>query len=294
MAEKNFDNFDAGPVAHRKAALFADHPLSPIALASGERTVTASCIIVMTPTRSSWPATSTWKFAAELLAAEGLSPVLTSTGHAVSSLWMMRYADTSLGPYVEIVLTLAATTSATPPRALSHVADYAALLLDPDVVVFCHRLLLNHSADLAIAYGRDLLHLDKEGVDLVVERTTSTTVQVKHGEAVVLAADVGVTAPLWTQIVSGMMRVLSQVGLSRTLQTLKVSSVTVRAPRRLGGGAVRSLLRGRAVLRPFDPAHDRLTVGPGLALTDDLARLAFAPKLVQRIPHAQFVMYPAT
>ena len=270
----------------RRVKLFVDHPLSPATLPSGRLTTSpyhcydADALILAGDVDAA--------AATAILADEKLSPVRVTTGHAVASLWLMRYLDTSLGPYTEVVLTMAATAAPASPRAIDYVADYAALLLDPDVIVFCHRLLLPTTADLAIAYGRELLHFDKEGVDLKLVRGATTEVKVDGR----LSADIGVHAPASTQL-GGMVRVMRAAGLVRTLRALSAAEIAVRAPARLGGGTVRSLLRGRIVLRPFDAARDRLTYTAGLALTDDLVRLAFTPKLVQRIPHAQFVMYPA-
>ena len=57
--------------------------------------------------------------AARLLAGTGLTPITTDKGDAIAQLWVMRYEDTNIGPYSEVVVALAASRTKNPKTTFS-------------------------------------------------------------------------------------------------------------------------------------------------------------------------------
>jgi hypothetical protein len=276
--------------------LFARHPVTAtVSLASGQRVPTPfhcydadACIVIGSVDLAA---------AAALVGPEGAHPVELSDGRGVAALWVMDYKDTCVGPYTELVLTLAVRTQ---PSRVGSGGRYAraAVFLDPQNRLFIHRLLLPRAAAVAIDYGRELIHLDKLAVDRIdVTRVsvgrgvTEKRFAAVEGERTALRGrlreDNGLGA-----LATAALGLVREAGLARTLGALGTVGIDGQAPERLGGGLIRGHLRGRARLSAFAPG-DELVWDRATVFGRDLDELGYRPLLVQRVPHCQFVMYPA-
>ncbi len=96
-----------------------------------------------------------------LLEAEGVAPLLDTSGRALAVVWLGDFSHASLGPHRELQLSLLTTTtpSATPPAPVpAHPFAVLRALTRRDVVMVCHGL-WNDTARV-VAYNRHHLNLD--------------------------------------------------------------------------------------------------------------------------------------
>src|SRR5437870_573468 len=70
---------------------------------------------------------------------EAVTPLALRDERAPAMLWAMNYADTTVGAYTELVLTVLARQAEAPPLAVDGPWELAALALDPEVRGFIHR-----------------------------------------------------------------------------------------------------------------------------------------------------------
>lgn len=127
--------------------------------------------------------------ATKLVAEEGLAPVRTTADRGIGGLWLMNYSKTCLGPYREIVLTV--MTSVEPLIIADDPYAMGALVLDPRARVFVASLLLPRKEQVAIDYGRELLHFDKrpvEAIDIDTSEAGATKWRVREGERELITA----------------------------------------------------------------------------------------------------------
>lgn len=112
------------------------------------------------------------------LAGEDYQPVRTSQGRAVGLLWLMDYRDTSIGPYRECVVTFLVARDAIELDDSNPYRIQRALLCDPRIFLFMHRLWVTTTP--ALEYGRLLLGADKLLGAVDIERTRAGSTQETH------------------------------------------------------------------------------------------------------------------
>lgn len=227
--------------------------------------------------------------ATKLVAEEGLAPIRTSAERGVGGVWLMNYASTCLGPYREIVLTV--MTAGEPITIDDDPYAMGALVLDARVRVFVASLLLPRKEQVAIDYGRELLHFDKrpvEAIDIDATEPGATKWRVREGERELLTAriaDSGFGASL-----TGALALIRHAGFGRTLAARKGIAVQGAAPLAMGGGIIDTQLFGTGVLRPFGE-QDNLQFAPnGPPVVKQLDRFGFRPRLVNRMKELRFTM----
>lgn len=103
-----------------------------------------------------------------ILAGTALHPVQGGADFGYAMLWIIRYSDTSCGPYSEVVVNFVACRR---PRALEFRNDYSivAAMLDAENVLFTPQLLLDRQ--LPIDYGREIYGLDKRPAEIEIEKS---------------------------------------------------------------------------------------------------------------------------
>lgn len=232
-----------------------------------------------------------------VLAPEGLAPVRLADGSGVGVLWFLRYEDSTAGEYTEGVFTIAAAQA---PRGFAGTGPFAAVAAaaDPDVRLFVQRLILRRQDTLAIAYGRELLHLDKLPVDrLEITRaeqggSTRKIIEVQSAGRTLVEASLLEGGSLLTEL-SATAR-LARAALPSVVRRIRRGlELTCQAPLRMGGGTIAAVLAPPLPrVRPFG-ASDTLRLHPGHPFTDDVLSSGFAAGLVMHIRRFGFVMHPA-
>lgn len=139
-------------------------------------------------------------FARELLAGTGYVPLTVQQfgkpATALARLYFIDYLNTDLGPYSEFIFLVDAApeNSSIDQKTLTVVNPISTLLpaFDPKARTYIHRLVLQKQATKAIAYGREILGLDKRAgaVDIVQGSNGRSTFSVKdeHGASIVHGA----------------------------------------------------------------------------------------------------------
>ncbi|MBV9950248.1 MAG: acetoacetate decarboxylase family protein, partial [Myxococcales bacterium] len=103
-----------------------------------------------------------------ILHGTALHPVVGGADFGYAMLWIIRYSDTSCGPYSEVVVNFVACGR---PRAFEFRNDYSivAAMLDTDNVLFTPQLLLDRQ--LPIDYGREIYGLDKRPAEIEIDKS---------------------------------------------------------------------------------------------------------------------------
>ena len=234
---------------------------------------------------------------ASSLAPDGLLAVRLADGSGVGALWIMRYEHSTVGAYPEVVFTFAAAPT---PITLARSGPFAAVaaLAEPQVRLFISRLLLRAQDTLSIAYGREILHLDKLPVDkLEVRReqvggATRKLVTANSADRPLMECDITEDNSIvtWLGTPVGLAAAALPSVVRRAHRGLEL---TGQAPRRLGGGTIISVLSPALPrVQLFKPC-DRLCVHPGHPFTDDVISSGFVPRLVVRTRSFGMVMNPA-
>ena len=226
------------------------------------------------------------------LEGEKAQPIALRDERAPAMLWAMQYEDTVVGPYTELVVTAFARERQEAPLQLGSPYELAALALDPEVRGHIHRLLLPEAAPDAIAYGRELLHLDKEACTRI-EIARDPFVPVRSVDAwqrdrIALRLRVGEDDTARTRLSAGW-AIIKAAGPRLVLAAARGGHLVGLAPRRLGGGQIDCWMEGSARISPWAKGDECVPTDATL-LTAELKEAGFVPKLVQRVPDLKFVM----
>jgi hypothetical protein len=224
--------------------------------------------------------------AQQLLLAEAVRPVLTTTARALMGIWVGDFTEASLGPHHALQYSFFVArrdVAAVPAHPLGLLA---AMLARPEIEMLCHGLWNNTPA--VVAYNREVLSLNARLARSTVTQSGGQ-MHFEFAEAVsggaVLAGTVGTGNSLTAIWALGRL-----LGFGRLLQVARQPWVRLRIvnPRgvRLDRNAVaRAFIKtDRPRLRACDPRRDRLAFGGGA-----YAPLGFTPHFVQAMNGFKFV-----
>ena len=144
------------PSHPRKSALFARFPLDHrITVASESLT---SPYHVYDGTMLCLNGTVDRDVAAELLAREGLSPLVDTKGRALAAVWVCDFAKANLGAHHELQISLFAGNRDAPPLPAHPFSFFRALANRPDLKMVCHGLW--NDIRRVVRYNTEHLRLD--------------------------------------------------------------------------------------------------------------------------------------
>lgn len=224
--------------------------------------------------------------AAELMADEGWSPIVTSSGHALGCVWLSDFLASTAGPYRELTLTLLVSRQ---PLTVPWINVFTPLAaqLHADAVVCEYVLVLDNRE--AIAYGRELHGFDKHPGELRFEYGAGHfRFEVRQGaERVVRGAFRECGMMSQPAALAGLVRAHGFIPTLRLLTTRqhRLPVVTPRVVRQLRSDLFFS---ASALLQPWH--HDDELVPGDAPIGRLLTQLAFQPTCVQRLLRGEGLM----
>lgn len=198
----------------------------------------------------------------QLLAAESVTAVETSDGHALVGIWVIDATNASLGPHHELQVSLLVSRSRS-PKVVPHPFIMLCLLqFDPSVRLFCHGLWNN--VEPVVAYNREVLALNAQLMTGTIDRDVP-----RHEQRFAFAEPSG--SPIFSGAVAeaprtGMHAVvplLRLMGVGRFIRAARAPWLASQVVNPIGllpvnAEAQAYIVSDRQVLQQFDPATDRL------------------------------------
>jgi hypothetical protein len=223
----------------------------------------------------------------------GLVPVKTTDGRGIASIWLVKYGDSTLGPYQEVVVIIlvapAGKASVPCSSVEAHCAPYAAYL-HGGVMSFAYKLWLDEEAP--IAYGREILGTDKflskslkidMNEDGSVEASLPSLLKVKLQRQSAAA-----TLPLVPSLAltAGLLPTLKLLVATPMLHLTLVTPAGVAEGFRDSAPLVPTIMVNdpEATINPWDKEKD------ALGLDGELKGFGFVPATVQQTKRLRFAM----
>ncbi len=222
-----------------------------------------------------------------LLQHEDVVPLETTAGRAVAGVWVVDGTAASLGPHIELQVSLLVAHQPQPPIDDHPLTLLKALSVNPQARMFCHGL-WNNTATV-VAYNRELLGLDARLCEGEIDRADGRKQFRITDEAGALLAEGTVrederpsSKMAWSLLrllgVRQMMAAASEGWLGASVVNPKSDALP------LNGDAQTYVAADTPVVQLFDPATDSLTLGP-----EADAGLAFRPSFLEHFSPFRFV-----
>lgn len=102
----------------------------------------------------------------DLVQNEQLTPVRDTEGRALAAIWVCDFSDASLGPHLELQISIFVKREAMQPVSAHPLAIHRALLTEEGIGMFCHGLW--NDTNTAVVYNREILGLPARVADATV------------------------------------------------------------------------------------------------------------------------------
>ena len=228
--------------------------------------------------------------ALHLLQNAGLKPITSGSSRAYAEVWVTDYRDTGLGScgnpaagaYTEAAVILVASFHAKNVRWRNQYSPLRATAVT-GALRFPYQLVLSDEASLAIAYGREILGLDKRpGTVLVDAETPATRFRVHDAKnLLILEGSIAASRNLGFLGVAQLVAALGPIA-SLKLAARRISRLDLATLENVSSQSTVVIRRGYLKRTSFPKVHgctgsNGLTVGRESELGKTLAELAFQP-----------------
>jgi len=226
------------------------------------------------------------KKAADLLAQEGLTPLLDTQGRALAAIWICDFVKANLGAHQELQISLFATPVARAKLPAHPFAFFGALANRPDLHMVCHglwndtlRVVRYNDEHLRLPARLTRSEIKKEGelwrfrfADTAGDLIAEGSILHRHGSSI---------APAW--------RIAGQTGLKGMMTLMRAPAVNIPVVNLRRAGETHNHVC--QTYTTYDRAHVR-AAGPSDEVTirhPVYAPLDFKPAVIQQFDNVGFI-----
>ncbi|WP_420630349.1 hypothetical protein [Candidatus Leptofilum sp.] len=217
---------------------------------------------------------------------ETVHPIQTANRRALMGIWVVDFADASLGQHNELQISIFVSHSPQLPVSNHPLALLKELFVNPAARMFCYRL-WNDGAT-AVAYNRELLGLDAAQAHGSISRDNGQKRFVFRDSAENLILEGHMYEGKRTSPQMGW-QLLQLFGLRQTIRAARQTTLPAKVVNPISeafpfnGDAQTFLASDPPVLQLFDPQRDSLTFG------ESVANLNFQPTFIEHFAPFRFV-----